>query len=51
MIVQNFIITLLKTTTQSEVDNREIYYIDLYDSTNDNIGYNISLGGGWKICC
>jgi len=43
-----FKIELLETSTEDNIDNREIYYIHLYNSTNDNIGYNISLGGGGR---
>jgi hypothetical protein len=30
---------------QKELDEKEIYYIDFYNSTNTKIGYNISIGG------
>jgi group I intron endonuclease len=31
--------------TQEELDSLEIYYIELYDSTNPDKGYNMSKGG------
>lgn len=30
---------------RNTVDDREIYYIDLYDSINKSKGYNVSIGG------
>lgn len=30
---------------QEELDSKEIYWIDYYNATDANIGYNISLGG------
>lgn len=34
-----------KENDQNYIDERERYYIALYDSTNDEKGYNIALGG------
>lgn len=31
--------------SKKELDRREIYYINYYNSTNPNIGYNVELGG------
>lgn len=35
-----------KNLTIEEANEKEKYYIHLYDSTNSNNGYNISIGGG-----
>ena len=43
-----FKVELLESTTEENIDDREIYYIKSYDSTNPNIGYNIALGGGGR---
>ena len=32
-------------TTQDELNNAEIYWINFYNATNKDIGYNIALGG------
>src|SRR3990167_4680514 len=34
-----------RCSTQTELNEKEIYWIDHYDSTNRSLGYNISLGG------
>ena len=44
----NFKIELIDSTTEDNIDEKEIYYIKLYDSINDKIGYNIALGGGGR---
>lgn len=41
----NFYIEVLETCEVSEIDNREIFYIELFDSTNKTKGYNVSIGG------
>ena len=43
--VENFYIETLEICDIDVIDEREIYYIDLYDSTNKSKGYNISIGG------
>jgi group I intron endonuclease len=43
--VSNFYIETLEICDIEVLDEREIYYIDLYDSTNKSKGYNISIGG------
>jgi|LauGreDrversion4_2_1035121.scaffolds.fasta_scaffold26682_3 group I intron endonuclease len=43
-----FKIELLEESTEDNIDSREIYYINLYNSTDDNVGYNIALGGGGR---
>lgn len=40
-----FKVELLENTTEEKINDREIYYINFFDSTNDDIGYNIALGG------
>jgi group I intron endonuclease len=45
-----FVVEELEKTNADKVDELEEYYIKEHDSTNNNIGYNISLGGkGRKI--
>lgn len=43
--VDKFYIETLEICDVSIIDEREIYYIDLFDSTNKTKGYNVSLGG------
>lgn len=43
--VDKFYIETLEICTLDVLDYREMYYIDLYDSTNKSKGYNISIGG------
>lgn len=43
--VDNFTLKILETCFLKNIDEREIYYIAKYDSTNKNKGYNVSLGG------
>lgn len=43
--VDKFYIETLEICSLDVVDEREIYYIDLYDSTNKSKGYNVSIGG------
>lgn len=43
--VENFTIDTLEQCDRSILDEREIYYIHLYNSTDKSIGYNVSLGG------
>lgn len=40
-----FFIELLEICKVEDVDKREVYYIELYDSTNKFKGYNVSIGG------
>lgn len=35
----------MKICNLEVLDYREMYYIDLYDSTNKSKGYNVSIGG------
>lgn len=43
--VDKFYIETLEICEIDVLDKREIYYIDLYDSTNKSKGYNVSIGG------
>ena len=43
---ENFIRKIIDTSDSvEELNNKEIYYIKLFNSTNPDIGYNICLGG------
>ena len=42
---ENFYIEILEECAITDVDEKEIYYIKTFDSTNPRLGYNISLGG------
>ena len=47
---ESFVPEILETvTTVEEANDREIYYIAKFNSTNEDYGYNISLGGDNKI--
>lgn len=41
----NFKFYILEECNQSELDNREIYYINSYNTLNYNYGYNLKEGG------
>lgn len=43
--VNNFYIETLEICSLDVIDYREIYYIDLYNSTDKSKGYNVSIGG------
>lgn len=43
--VDKFYIEALEICSIDVIDYREMYYIDLYDSTNKSKGYNVSIGG------
>lgn len=43
--VDKFYIETLEICDLDVIDQREIYYIDLYDATNKSLGYNVSIGG------
>lgn len=43
--VDKFYIETLEICDLEVLDYREMYYIDLYDSTNKSKGYNVSIGG------
>lgn len=41
----NFSIECLEICSLEDLDYKEEYYINIYNSTNKTIGYNVSLGG------
>ena len=41
----NFSIILIEECPDDQLDQQEIYWIDYYNSTNHEIGYNLTLGG------
>lgn len=43
-------IILEDNLTQEEANEKEIYYIKYYDSTNHDLGYNLSNGGAFQRC-
>jgi predicted DNA-binding protein YlxM (UPF0122 family) len=43
--VDKFYIKTLEICNVKVLDEREIYYIDLYNSTDKSKGYNVSIGG------
>ena len=43
--VNKFYIETLEICNVDIIDEREIYYIDLYDSIDKSKGYNVSIGG------
>jgi len=45
---ESFQIELLEETNEFDVNESEIFYIDLFGSTDDIIGYNIARGGGGR---
>lgn len=42
---ENFIIELLEECEYNLANEREIYYINFYNSTNKEMGYNMTIGG------
>ena len=46
---ENFKREILERIPNEELNERETYYIDLFNSTNKEIGYNLSLGGGGHL--
>lgn len=43
--LQNFSFEVLEECVEGELDNKEQYYIEKYDSTNFDKGYNLTKGG------
>lgn len=43
--IDKFYIETLEICDIDRLDEREMYYIDLYDSTDKSKGYNVSIGG------
>lgn len=44
--LNNFEIIILETCKKEVLNEKEIYWIDYYDTTNPDKGYNLHLGGG-----
>ena len=42
---ENFYIELLEECLVEEINEREIYWISFFNSTNNKFGYNMSIGG------
>ena len=43
--VDKFYIEMLETCDLEDLDYKEMYYIELYNSTDKSKGYNVSIGG------
>lgn len=43
--IDKFFVETLEICSLDVLDEREMYYIDLYDSTDKSKGYNVSIGG------
>lgn len=43
---ENFKHEVLEFCSEDQLDERECYYIDLYDAMNPQFGYNLTSGGG-----
>ena len=46
--IDNFDFEILEECSQEELDQKEIYYINFYNSTTDGNGYNLEHGGEFK---
>lgn len=44
---ENFELTVIEECEKDDLNQRERYWINFYDSTNPEIGYNLCLGGGY----
>lgn len=44
--LENFDFIILEICNEEELDDKEIYWIDFYDTTNEDKGYNLLDGGG-----
>lgn len=47
--IENFSLSVLEECSKEELNDKERYWISVYDSCNKNIGYNISQGGQDKV--
>jgi hypothetical protein len=43
--IDNFSFEIIKECNKELLNELEVYYINEYNSTNENIGYNVSCGG------
>jgi group I intron endonuclease len=48
--IENFTFEVLEECNINELDIKEKYYIHLFDTTNSNIGYNLTQGGQDSHC-
>lgn len=48
---ENFTKEIIEICTESNINDREIYWIEQYQSFNKNIGYNIAMGGDGGYLC
>ncbi len=46
--IDNFTFEILEECSQEELNEKEIYYINFYNSTTDGNGYNLEHGGEFK---
>lgn len=44
--VDSFKFYIIELCNEKELDNKECYYISLYNTMDDNFGYNLQTGGG-----
>jgi hypothetical protein len=47
--IEQVIFNVLELCAQDELNNREIYYISLFDSNNKELGYNLTEGGRFNF--
>ena len=47
--VKSFSIEKIEECNDDKLNDREIYWIDFYQSCNKNIGYNMTFGGGGAV--
>lgn len=43
--LENFNFEVIEECSQNELNDKEIYWIDFYDSANNEKGYNLTIGG------
>lgn len=43
--IENFEVQILEKCSREILNDKEIYWIQIFDSTNYNKGYNITSGG------
>ena len=47
--IENVLFSVLELCTQDQLNEREIYYISLFDSSNKDLGYNLTEGGKFNF--
>ena len=45
---KNFLFFVVEKCNQDIINDREIFWISYYDSSNRNVGYNLSIGGEYS---